>query len=157
MLPTLALLLVPALVAEIPQPGVAALAWLEGTWVGEAGGVHQEEAWSGVAHGHLQGMYRELQEGRVKTLELLSLGSESDGLWLTMRHFDGALKPREPMDAPLRWRVAVAEPDHARFVNAAAGATLEYWREGRTLRIRLEIARKDKAFVETFALRRKNQ
>jgi len=146
-----ALVLASALAAQAPS--LPRLAWLEGAWVGEADGVFQEETWSAPEHGNLQGMYRELKDGRVLVMELLSFSEEADGPWLTMRHFGPGLKPRE--ETPLRWRVTEAAPGRARFVNEPGGATLDYVRDGDTMRVRLEIPRKEGSRVETFVFRRK--
>ncbi len=144
------LLLAPALAAQAPT--LPALAWLEGTWAAEAGGLRQEETWSALSHGNIQGMYRELKDGRVLLMELMSFSQEADGPWLTMRHFGPGLKPRE--ETPLRWRVTSAGPGRARFVTEPGGATLDYVRDGDEMRVRLEIPGKDRPRIESFLFRR---
>lgn len=148
------LLIPPALLAQAPDP--TSLAWLEGTWLGEAGGIHQEETWSAPAHGHILGMFREVKEGRVHALELFTVHAEADGLWLLMRHFDGDLQPwAREKKAPLRWKAVVVEPGHLRL-EQAEGGSLTYRREGNLMQVQLEVPRPDGTrFRNTYAFRRK--
>ncbi len=149
--------LIPALLcAQAPVPAISRLAWMEGTWIGSAEGIHQEETWSGVAQGQIQGMYREMKEGKVLSMELLTLGEDAEGLWLTMRHFDAAMQPwAKEKELPLRWKVTVAETNHARF-ELPTGGSLEYWREGNLMRAELNVPRPNgKSHHEAFAFRRK--
>jgi hypothetical protein len=148
--------LLPATVCAQPPMAVSTLAWMEGTWLGSADGVHQEETWSAVAQGQIQGMYRELRDGKLLSMELLTLTQAPDGLWLTMRHFDSAMQPwTKEMESPLRWKVSVAEMNHARF-ELPTGGSLEYWREGNLMRAELIVPRPNgKVHHETFAFRRK--
>lgn len=156
MRPVLLLLAPPMLLAQAPAPDGTALAWLEGTWIGGANGIHQEETWSAPAQGLVQGMFRELSGGRVIAQEYFALQRDAEGLWLLMRHFDGDLIPwAKEKKAPLRWKVKVAEPGHARF-EELEGGWLDYRRDGDLLRIQLDVPRPNGGRHQvTYTLKRK--
>lgn len=147
---------VPALVAQAPTPRVAALVWLEGTWLGELPGFHQEETWGPAVDGHLQGMFREIQGGKLVSTSYFQATEEKDGLWLTLRHFDADLQPWAlEKKKPLRWKVKELEAGHVRF-EQADGALLDYRREGDRLHVQVDLPRPDgRFFRNTYTLRRK--
>lgn len=149
-------LLCPALLCAQAPSATTPLAWLEGTWIGSAQGVYQEETWSGLVQGHIHGMYREMRDGKLLTMEWLMIAPEREDTWLTMRHFDAAMQPvAREKDVPLRWKLVLLKPNHARF-ELSTGGSLEYWREGNLLRAELNLpGPHGQNHHETFAFTRK--
>ena len=133
------LIALPTLMAQSPTPRAEALAWIEGIWLGELPGFHQEETWSAPAQGQVQGMVRERHDGRVLSISLFTVSQEKDALWLTLRHFDAELQPwAKEKKAPLRWKAAVAESNHVRF-EQADGGIVDYRREGNLLQVQVDM------------------
>jgi hypothetical protein len=58
---------------------VERLAWLEGRWQGESGGVAMEEQWTSVRGGALLGLHRDVKAGRMVSFEFLRIQATPQG------------------------------------------------------------------------------
>ena len=58
---------------------VERLAWMEGRWVGETGGVSMEERWTGPLGGTLLGVHADVKAGRLVSWEFLRIDSTDEG------------------------------------------------------------------------------
>ena len=73
------------------QPDIYSLAWMAGSWIGQADGDPVDEHWSTPAGGTMMGMFRWLKNGRVYYYELLVIEPTANGLVLRLKHFDSEL------------------------------------------------------------------
>ncbi len=64
--------------AETPA-GFEQLAWLEGRWEGESGGVSMEEQWTSLRGGALLGLHRDVKAGRMISFEFLRIQATPEG------------------------------------------------------------------------------
>jgi hypothetical protein len=71
------------------------LAWLAGSWRGEKDGTTIEEQWSKPVGNAMMGMFRWLQEGRVRFYEFMTIEREAEGIVLRIKHFGPGLIPWE--------------------------------------------------------------
>jgi hypothetical protein len=75
---------VTARVTQSPRKPIAAtiaqVGWMEGTWVGEAGGVSFEERWTSPAGGAMLAVSRTLKSGRLAGFEFLRIVERDGGL-----------------------------------------------------------------------------
>jgi hypothetical protein len=65
--------------AQAPPSGVDSLAWLEGRWQGERGGVALEEQWTSVRGGALLGLHRDVKGERMLSFEFLRIQATPEG------------------------------------------------------------------------------
>lgn len=117
---------------------VESLAFLAGAWVGEMGGGHVEEHWTGPKGGTIQGMFRWINaDGSVALLELLAISSEAGGVVMRLRHFDGELTPWASEKTPTKVALAECSAGKAVFKGepGAALARIVYERAGEELKI----------------------
>lgn len=68
-----------ALLAPGTNPGVDALGWMAGVWVGEQDGVQMEEHWMPPQGGCLLGIHRDVAGGRTVSFEFMRIAEDSDG------------------------------------------------------------------------------
>lgn len=138
LLPAISVLSAPA---PAPAPDLQRLAWMAGSWRGELPEGSIEEHWSGLRGGSMFGMFRRIEQGRVKFTELLNLSVENGELIFRIRHFTGELqKAWEPADEPMCFRLVSVEGTEARFagIGSQAGSQLRYTRRGDRLEAVLE-------------------
>jgi hypothetical protein len=81
----LALLFAQTPTPRIPEPPKTAdLAWLEGHWRGDEGGVHMEEIWTSARGGALVGLHKDVAlrngEARMVSFEFLRIEATSSGV-----------------------------------------------------------------------------
>ena len=81
--------------AQSSRTTLADLAWLEGSWGGDALGGHCEEIWSPPAGGSMMGMFRLVSKDKTSLFEFLVFEETSAGVNLHFKHFDPDLKPWE--------------------------------------------------------------
>jgi hypothetical protein len=148
---------VPAQPAPKPTPAkrtLADLTFLSGHWVEVTGRNLSEEIWTLPAGDSMAGVWRYVEEGRVRVLELLVIRQEAGGPVLRLRHFDPDLVAREEKGAPVILPLVAVEKQSARFeepgASGAGTVSLAYRRDGETLAVTLTKAGK----VEEFRFRR---
>ncbi|HEX8701657.1 MAG TPA: DUF6265 family protein [Myxococcaceae bacterium] len=91
------------------------LAWFEGHWRDESGGMLSEEIWTAPSGDSLMGMWRLAQDGKVRVFELLAIKAEDGKLVIRLRHFDPKLVAREDKDKPIVWPLVRSGPREAVF------------------------------------------
>jgi len=133
-----------------PPATLAAVAWLEGQWLGDGLGGVSEEVWSPPRGGVMMGMYRSLKEDRPSFYEFLMLVEENGTLVLKLKHFNPDFSAWEEKAAFTSFKLVAVERDAVHFDG------LSFIREpGDVLRIYLLL--RDKAGQvreEAFKLRR---
>ncbi|MFQ5694735.1 MAG: DUF6265 family protein [Terriglobia bacterium] len=113
--------------AQTPKATIDDFAWLAGRWEGRLpGGPRLEQVWTEPLAGHMLGMFRLLDQGKVVLLEIFSLYETPEGLKFYVRHFNPSLVPGEKGDAILLRlasyggeRYLFENPVHNRPKNAA--------------------------------------
>jgi hypothetical protein len=125
-------LLAPVVVGQPPTPAsVTALAWMAGSWSGEAIGLAMEEHWTEPAGGTMIGMHRDVKGARTVLFEFLRI-EERDGTL----HYLASPKGAPPTTFPLK----ELGSERVVFENAAHDfpQRIIYWREGDSLHARVE-------------------
>ncbi|RYD91553.1 MAG: hypothetical protein EOP54_22225 [Sphingobacteriales bacterium] len=88
-----------------PAATINDIAWLAGTWQGNALGGWCEEIWSKPAGGSMMFSFRMMKDGQTAFYELGHVIEKDGTLLLQLKHFDGALKgwekPEETEDFKL--------------------------------------------------------
>jgi hypothetical protein len=89
-----------------PRAAVEDMAWLAGSWTGEALGGTVDEIWSLPRAGAMMGMFRLVQDGKTVFYELMTILEEDESLVLRLKHFDGGdlaawEEKRKTVDFPL--------------------------------------------------------
>lgn len=122
----------PAAPAPVASVTVADLAWMAGTWTGEAEGSFVEEQWSAPAGGVMMGMYREVVGGKIGMYEFLALEPGPEGPILWLRHFNPGLVGWEDKEGAVAFHLVASKPGEAAFDNRdpKKPARLIYRREG---------------------------
>jgi hypothetical protein len=118
--------------ADQAKPTLDSLAWLAGSWVGEARGVTMEEHWTAPKGNSMIGVHRDVGKGRTLSFEFLRIVQEGDQIvYLAM---PGGRSPATPF--PLKdvsdSRVVFENPKHD-FPQRVI-----YWKDGADLRARIE-------------------
>ena len=128
-------------------PAIDALAWLEGTWIADAGGSRVEEQWTGPAGGAMLGTSRTLRAGRMVAFEFLRIVARPGAVVYIAQ--PGGRPPTE-------FALTSSGPGLAVFENPAHDfpKRLSYRRTGQTLRVEVDGDEQGKALrdVYTFTL-----
>ena len=66
--------------AQARKPAIEELAWLEGHWEGESGGLAMEERWTSVKGGALLGVHRDVKGDRMVSFEFLRIEAVPEGV-----------------------------------------------------------------------------
>jgi len=64
---------------QAPASDVERLAWFEGRWQGESGGISMEEQWTSVRGGALLGVHRDVKGERMVSFEFLRIQTTPEG------------------------------------------------------------------------------
>lgn len=87
------------------EPKLENIAWIAGTWHGEAFGGITEEIWSEPSGGSMMATFKLIVEGKVQFYEIEVIREIEDSLILQLKHFDSNLKgwetKNETVDFPL--------------------------------------------------------
>jgi hypothetical protein len=88
-----------------PNATLSDVAWIAGHWEAEALGGIAEEIWSEPHGDSIMGMFRLIQDGKVRFFELLAITEEDESLVLRLKHFNpdmtGWEEKNERMEFPL--------------------------------------------------------
>ncbi|WP_299129214.1 DUF6265 family protein [uncultured Winogradskyella sp.] len=74
------------------EPKLENIAWISGTWHGEAFGGKTEEIWSKPSGGSMMASFKLIVDGKVKFYELEIIREIENSLVLQLKHFDNTLK-----------------------------------------------------------------
>lgn len=126
---------------DATAPTADDLAFLAGSWRGEAEGMTFEETWLPPAAGNLTGVFRLVTGDSVELVEIMTLTEEGGGMTYRLRHFDTALVPwKSEVNGPMESTgVTVIDRDSVRFEfdDASGVDAITYDREGDTLTARV--------------------
>jgi hypothetical protein len=83
---------------ERPDAEISDVAWIAGSWGGEALGGFAEEIWSSPRAGTMMGMFRMVKDGGLGFYEMLCISEEGGSLVLKLKHFNADLTGWEEKD-----------------------------------------------------------
>lgn len=106
------------------KPSLEDLAWLAGTYRGEAFGGAIEEWWAPPLGGSVIGLVRLTDAGKTTSVEMLIIAEEADGIVLRLRHFGARYEPRE--DAPTLMHLVEVAPGRVVFRSDDAGSRIKH-------------------------------
>lgn len=90
---------------ETLEPKLENIAWIAGTWHGEAFGGITEEIWSEPSGGSMMATFKLIVDEKVQFYEIEVIREIEDSLILQLKHFDSDLKgwetKNETIDFPL--------------------------------------------------------
>lgn len=88
------------------EPKLENIAWIAGTWHGEAFGGITEEIWSEPSGGSMMATFKLIVDEKVQFYEIEVIREIEDSLILQLKHFDSDLKgwetKNETVDFPLK-------------------------------------------------------
>lgn len=91
---------------KILEPKLENIAWIAGTWHGEAFGGITEEIWSEPSGGSMMATFKLIVDEKVQFYEIEVIRESEDSLILQLKHFGSDLKAwetkDETVDFPLR-------------------------------------------------------
>ena len=91
------------------------IAWLAGSWSGEALGGAFEEVWNPPSAGSMVGMFKLLRDGKVSFYELMLFVEEKGSLSFKVRHFNPDFTAWEDRDEDVTLPFVKAEEDAVHF------------------------------------------
>jgi hypothetical protein len=98
-----------------PPATLEDVAWLAGSWEGEAFGMSFEEAWNPPSAGSMIGLFKVLQGDDVAFYEILLLVEEEGSLSLKVKHFDPDFTAWEEKADYVTFRFIKAEENEIHF------------------------------------------
>lgn len=81
-----------------PKAKISDVAWISGTWKGEAFGGITEEIWSEPMGGSMMASFKLVADGKVQFYEIEIIRELKESLILQLKHFNGDLKGWETKD-----------------------------------------------------------
>lgn len=91
------------------------IAWLAGSWQGEAFGGTFEEVWTPPSNGSMAGLYKLVHNGRVSVYEIQTITVEEGSLVWRVKHFTGDFVAWEDKEESVKFRLVKIEPEAAYF------------------------------------------
>lgn len=89
------------------EPKLENIAWISGTWHGEAFGGKTEEIWSKPSGGSMMASFKLIADGKVQFYEIEIIREIENSLILQLKHFGNDLKgwetKDETVDFPLKY------------------------------------------------------
>jgi len=98
-----------------PEGTLEDVAWMVGSWAGEAFGGTVEEVWNPASLGTMVGMFKVMAEGKVSFYELMLLAEEEGSLVLKVKHFNADFTAWEEKDDYVTFRFISTTPDAVHF------------------------------------------
>ena len=80
------------------EPKLENIAWISGTWYGEAFGGQTEEIWSEPSAGSMMAIFKLINDGKVTFYEIEIIREVENSLILQLKHFGSDLKGWETKD-----------------------------------------------------------
>ncbi|MDO1501021.1 DUF6265 family protein [Winogradskyella maritima] len=80
------------------EPKIENIAWISGTWHGEAFGGKTEEIWSEPSAGSMMATFKLINDGKVTFYEIEIIREVENSLILQLKHFNNDLKGWETKD-----------------------------------------------------------
>jgi Domain of unknown function (DUF6265) len=94
---------------------IDSVAWLAGSWKGEAFGGEVEEIWSRPAAGMMMGMFRLLDKGKVAFSEFEQIVEQDNSLVFKVKHFTPAFVGWEEKEKAVEFRLLSAQENELQF------------------------------------------
>jgi hypothetical protein len=102
--------------SETRVPGTLGdVAWMVGSWSGEAFGGTFEEVWNPASLGTMVGMFKVLGDDTVSFYELMLLAEEEGSLVLKVKHFNPDFTAWEDKEDYVTFRLVRIEPGAVHF------------------------------------------
>ena len=98
-----------------PPATLQDIAWLTGSWSGEALGGTFEEVWNAPSAGSMVGMFKLLRDGAVSFYELMLFVEEEGSLSFRVRHFSPDFTAWEDKDEDMTLRFIRADENAVYF------------------------------------------
>lgn len=98
-----------------PSATLDDVAWLAGSWSGEALGGTFEEVWNAPSAGSMVGMFKMLRDGEVSFYELMLFVEEEGSLSYKVRHFSPDFTAWEDKDEYMTLRFIRADEEAVHF------------------------------------------
>lgn len=100
---------------QTSQVGLQDLAWIAGSWQGEAMGGRFEETWSKPTASSMMGMFKFYTDEGIGFYELLTIVPKGDSLVLRLKHFDSQLVGWEEKDDSVEFPFVSKNESEIRF------------------------------------------
>ena len=107
-----------------PEATLADVAWLVGSWEGEAFGSQFEEVWNAASAGSMVGLFKLMKEDQVSFYELLVLVEQEGSLSMKVKHFSADFIAWEDKDDYITFKLVKLE------ANAIHFSGLSFYRKG---------------------------
>lgn len=133
--------------AKSPPASLDDIAWLAGSWMGEAFGGTFEEVWTRPSNRSMVGLFKLAHDGEVSIYEIQTITAEQGSLVWKVKHFSGDFVAWEEKDEAVTFRLVKIEPQAAYF----DGITL--LRDGENLIAYLLVSREDEVREERLVYR----
>ncbi|MFT6871139.1 MAG: hypothetical protein ACJAVN_000136 [Roseivirga sp.] len=98
-----------------PQASLSDVAWITGSWEGEAFGGQVQEVWAPPLGDSMMCAFKLVVDGKVEFYELCQIREESGSLVLRLKHFNGDLKGWEEKDETVDFKLVKLEKDIVYF------------------------------------------
>ena len=87
-----------------PSATLADMAWMIGSWKGNALGGEVEEVWAAPAGGAMLGMFRLIQKDKPVFYELMTLVEENGSILFRLKHFNPNMTGWEEKDKTIEFK-----------------------------------------------------
>ena len=91
------------------------VAWIVGSWTGEAFGGTFEETWNAASLGTMVGMFKVMGDGEISFYELMLLAEEEGSLSLKVKHFSADFTAWEDKEDYITFRLVKVEDAAVHF------------------------------------------
>lgn len=98
-----------------PAATIRDMAWIAGSWRGQALGGEFEETWNPPLGDSMIGTFRLVIDGKTEFSEHMALIPQGNSLVIRLKHFDGQLKGWEEKDKSVDFRLVKIEDRTAYF------------------------------------------
>ena len=154
LLSIVAVAVLPTIAQDGEEYTLSDITWITGIWRGEEDGTVIEEIWSGVEGSNLMGMFRFVKGGNPRFYEFMTIGADSAGIGLDIKHFDPDMTGWEERDASERFVLDQVTGWKAVFRHDTEQTTsLVYERREDSLRITLHKVKDGRPVTSGFSFR----
>jgi len=98
-----------------PKASLSEVAWIAGSWEGEAFGGKVQEVWTPPLGDSMMCAFKLVVEGKVQFYELCQIREENGSLILRLKHFNGDLKSWEEKNDTVDFKLVKIEGETAYF------------------------------------------
>ncbi|MBO3697439.1 DUF6265 family protein [Roseivirga sp. E12] len=98
-----------------PKASLSEVAWITGSWEGEAFGGQVQEVWTPPLGDSMMCAFKLVVDGKVQFYELCQIREENGSLVLRLKHFNGDLKGWEEKNDTVDFKLVKVEKDIVYF------------------------------------------